>query len=120
MAETTLPATPGRLRLSPGWLLFAALALAIPVAPLLVKQKPAALPDLGRLPPFSLTDERGRPFEDVERRMLHAAIVYGAAYTARCEHSDRQTGVAPVPGETMTSFLGERAESLLSLPARAP
>ena len=62
MAETTLPATPGRLRLSPGWLLFAALALAIPVAPLLLKQKPAALPDLGRLPPFSLTDERGRPF----------------------------------------------------------
>ena len=62
MAETTLPSTPGRLRLSPAWLLFAALALAIPVAPLLLKQKPAALPDLGRLPAFSLTDERGRAF----------------------------------------------------------
>ena len=66
MAETTLSSTPastpGRLRLSPAWLLFAALALAIPVAPLLLKQKPAALPDLGRLPAFSLTDERGRPF----------------------------------------------------------
>jgi len=66
VAETTLSSTPastpGRLRLSPAWLLFAALALAIPVAPLLLKQKPAALPDLGRLPAFSLTDERGRPF----------------------------------------------------------
>ena len=66
MAETTLSSTPastpGRLRLSPAWLLFAALALAIPVAPLLLKQKPVALPDLGRLPAFSLTDERGRPF----------------------------------------------------------
>ncbi len=62
VAETSLPSTPGRLRLSPAWLLFAALALAIPVAPLLVKRRPPALPELGQLPAFSLTDERGRPF----------------------------------------------------------
>jgi protein SCO1 len=48
--------------MSPGWLLFAALALAVPVAPLLLKQRAPALPELGRLPAFSLTDERGRPF----------------------------------------------------------
>ena len=78
MAETTLPSTPGRLKLSPAWLLFAALALAIPVAPLLLKQRPAALPDLGRLPAFSLTAEGGRPFgrDDLLGKVWGADFVF--------------------------------------------
>src|SRR5919201_3276194 len=63
VAETSVPtSTPSHLRLSPLWLLFAALALAIPLAPMLVSRRPAALPELGELPAFSLTDQRGRPF----------------------------------------------------------
>jgi protein SCO1/2 len=42
--------------------LFAALALAIPLAPMLVARHPAPLPELGELPSFSLTDQRGRSF----------------------------------------------------------
>src|SRR2546430_7235722 len=38
-AETSLPSTPGHLRLSPAWLLFAALALAVPIAPLLLRSE---------------------------------------------------------------------------------
>jgi protein SCO1/2 len=53
---------PGPLRLSPLWLLFAALALAVPVAPLLLTQRAPELPDLGQLPSFSLVDQDGKPF----------------------------------------------------------
>jgi len=57
---------------------FAALALAVPVAPLLLKQKAPALPELGRLPAFSLTDERGRPFarEDLFGKVWVADFVF--------------------------------------------
>jgi len=55
-------APPGPLRLSPFWLVFAALALAVPVAPLLLSQRPPDLPELGQLPSFSLVDQEGTPF----------------------------------------------------------
>ena len=59
VAETSVPtSTPSHLRLSPLWLLFAALALAIPLAPMLVSRRPAALPELGELPAFSLTEAK--------------------------------------------------------------
>lgn len=78
MAETTLPTTPGHLRLSPAWLLFAALALAIPVAPLLLSPRQPALLDLGELPPFSLTDQQGRPFgrDDLRGKVWVADFVF--------------------------------------------
>jgi protein SCO1/2 len=81
VAETTVPTsttTPGHLRLSPAWLLFAALALAIPVAPLLLKPRPPALPDLGELPAFSLTDQNGRPFgrDDLRGKVWVADFVF--------------------------------------------
>jgi protein SCO1/2 len=44
------------------------LALAIPVAPLLLRQRPVALVELGELPAFSLTDQHGRPFGRDELR----------------------------------------------------
>src|SRR3954471_19289099 len=42
--EAERKALPGPLRLSPLWLLFAALALAVPVAPLLLAQRAPELP----------------------------------------------------------------------------
>jgi protein SCO1/2 len=62
VAETERKAPPGPLRLSPFWLVFAALALAVPVAPLLLTQRPPDLPELGQLPSFSLVDQDGKPF----------------------------------------------------------
>jgi protein SCO1 len=78
VAETTLPTTPGHLRLSPAWLLFAALALAIPVAPLLLSRRPPALPELGELPAFSLTDQSGRAFgrDDLRGKVWVADFVF--------------------------------------------
>jgi len=66
------------LRLSPGWLLFAALALAIPVAPLLLHRRPPALPELGELPAFSLTDQRGHSFgrDDLRGKVWVADFVF--------------------------------------------
>jgi protein SCO1/2 len=55
-------APPGPLRLSPFWLVFAALALAVPVAPLLLSPRTVDLPELGQLPSFSLVDQDGKPF----------------------------------------------------------
>ena len=55
------PAAPAGLALHPGWLAFAALALALPLGVLLMR--PAAPPDLpvlAELPQFSLTDEQGQ------------------------------------------------------------
>lgn len=63
------PKPPAKLSLSPLWLLFAALALAIPVGALLApRARHAALPDLGALPDFSLTDQRGQPFRSANLR----------------------------------------------------
>jgi protein SCO1 len=78
VAETTLPTTPGHLRLSPAWLLFAALALAIPVAPLLLSRRPPALPELGELPAFSLEDQSGRAFgrDDLRGKVWVADFVF--------------------------------------------
>jgi protein SCO1/2 len=61
-------APPGPLRLSPLWLLFAALALAIPVLPLLLARQPSNLPELGQLPAFSLVDQEGKAFGNQEAR----------------------------------------------------
>ena len=54
---------PGKLFLHPGWVAFAAVALAIPMGALLFRQTVAPeLPVLGDLPSFSLTAEDGKPF----------------------------------------------------------
>lgn len=71
--------TPARMPLSPLWLLFAALALAIPVGALLApRARQAPLPDLGELPPFSLTDQRGKPFglSDLRGRVWLSDFVF--------------------------------------------
>ncbi len=60
MQATTVP---GKLVLHPGWVLFAALALAVPMGALLLR--PATrpqLPVLANLPDFSLVAEDGKPF----------------------------------------------------------
>jgi hypothetical protein len=65
---------------------------------------------------------RGLRFGPAERETLNAGLVYGAAYTARCEHSDRCSdfGTRPptahppeAPPGTMSAFLVEHARELL-------
>jgi protein SCO1 len=70
---------PGRLVLHPGWVVFAALALAIPAAALFFRQSVAPdLPMLGELPAFSLVAEDGKPFgrDDLLGRVWIADFVF--------------------------------------------
>src|SRR3954451_14429639 len=54
---------PGKLILHPAWVAFAALALAVPMGALLLRQAaPPELPVLAELPQFSLVAEDGKPF----------------------------------------------------------
>jgi protein SCO1 len=73
------PETPSRLILHPGWIAFAALALAIPVSALLLRQSEAPeLPVLAQLPDFSLVAEDGSPFRraDLAERVWIADFVF--------------------------------------------
>ena len=90
MAESSV-ATPGRLKLSPAWLLFAALALAVPIAPMLLSRRPPTLPQLGELPQFSLTDQRGRAFgrDDLRGKVWVADFVFTSCADA-CPRLTRQ------------------------------
>lgn len=70
---------PGKLVLHPGWVAFAAVALAIPMGALLFRQTAAPdLPVLGDLPSFSLTAEDGKPFgrDDLLGRVWIADFVF--------------------------------------------
>jgi len=70
---------PGKLVLHPAWVAFAALALAVPVSALLLRQavRPE-LPVLAQLPPFSLVAEDGKPFgrDDLLGRVWIADFVF--------------------------------------------
>jgi protein SCO1/2 len=70
---------PGKLVLHPGWLIFAALALAVPMGALLMRPAPAPeLPVLAELPEFHLVDEEGQPFarKDLLGRVWVADFVF--------------------------------------------
>src|SRR5712671_5445948 len=70
---------PGKLALHPGWVAFAALALALPMGALLFRQTAAPdLPVLGDLPSFSLVAEDGKPFrkDDLLGRVWIADFVF--------------------------------------------
>lgn len=71
---------PGRLVLHPGWVAFAALALAVPMGALLYRARAvrADLPLLGDLPAFSLVAEDGKPFhkDDLLGRVWIADFVF--------------------------------------------
>jgi protein SCO1/2 len=70
---------PGKLRLHPGWVAFAAVALAVPMGALLFRQSVAPdLPMLGELPAFSLVAEDGKPFrkDDLLGRVWIADFVF--------------------------------------------
>ena len=70
---------PGKLALHPGWIAFAAIALAVPMGALLLWQSVAPdLPMLGELPAFSLIAEDGRPFgkEDLLGKVWIADFVF--------------------------------------------
>jgi protein SCO1/2 len=70
---------PGKLILHPGWVAFAALALAVPMGALLFRQTLSReLPVLVELPAFSLVAEDGKPFrkEDMLGRVWIADFVF--------------------------------------------
>jgi protein SCO1/2 len=70
---------PGKLALHPGWVGFAALALAVPMGALLFRQTARPeLPMLGDLPAFKLTAEDGKPFgkQDLLGRVWIADFVF--------------------------------------------
>jgi protein SCO1 len=71
---------PGKLVLSPGWIVFAALALAIPLVALFARSwaAPPRLPVLATLPDFALTDQRSQPFarKDLLGRVWVADFVF--------------------------------------------
>jgi protein SCO1/2 len=70
---------PVKLVLHPGWIAFAALALAVPMAALFFRQTAAPdLPMLGELPSFSLVAEDGKPFrkDDLLGRVWIADFVF--------------------------------------------
>ena len=68
-----------RMQLHPGWLVFAALVLAVPTGALLLRaQARPRLPVLAELPRFSLVDEDGKPFgkPDMAGRVWIADFVF--------------------------------------------
>jgi len=70
---------PGKLVLHPGWVAFAALALALPMGALLFRQEARPeLPVLAQLPQFSLVAEDGKPFgrDDLLGRVWIADFVF--------------------------------------------
>src|SRR3954468_6636511 len=70
---------PGKLALHPGWVAFAALALAVPMGALLFRQTARPeLPMLGDLPAFKLTAKDGKPFgkQDLLGRVWIADFVF--------------------------------------------
>jgi protein SCO1/2 len=70
---------PGKLVLHPGWVAFAALALAVPISVLLLRPSPAPeLPLLAELPAFSLIAEDGTRFgkEDLLGRVWITDFVF--------------------------------------------
>ncbi len=70
---------PGRLVLHPAWVVFAALALALPMGALMFRQATAPeLPVLAELPQFALVAEDGKPFrkDDLLGRVWIADFVF--------------------------------------------
>src|SRR5947207_6306263 len=84
---------PGKLVLHPGWIAFAAIALAVPMGALLLRQSVAPdLPMLGELPAFSLVAEDGKPFakEDLLGKVWIADFVFTSCSDA-CPRSEEHT-----------------------------
>jgi protein SCO1/2 len=81
--------TPGRIALSPLWLLFAAVALAIPGVVLVARGTPA-LPVLATLPDFTLTDQTGAPFG--KQQLIGKVWMADFVFTSCPEACPRLTG----------------------------
>jgi hypothetical protein len=58
---------------------------------------------------------RGRRFSIGEQRLLTAALVYGAAYAARCEHSDRATDFGEKPARNLVPTAEDGSQSAFLL-----
>ncbi len=110
---------PGRLKLAPQWLLFAGLALAIPLAPLLLTRAAPRLPELGELPAFALTDQLGRPFgrDDLRGKVWVADFVFTSCSDACPRLTQRmkslQDRLQRVRGRRHARRLPEQVEDIL-------
>ena len=90
------PAIPGRLVIHPGWVIFAALALALPMGALLLRKavRPE-LPVLATLPRFSLVDETGKPFgrDDMLGKVWVADFVFTSCADACPRLQQKMRGI---------------------------
>jgi len=117
------PAKASPISLGPGWLLFAALALAIPLAALAVhaRREPPAqpLPVFSALPDFALVDEAARPFS--RKDLLGRAWVVDFIFTSCPDACPRLTAIMKQLQDSLTSEERQGAVGLLSIsvdPAR--
>jgi len=128
------PAPPDRpaharpLHLSPAWLVFAALALAVPIGALLFRaERPAApmadartqLPRLSSLPDFALIDQAGRPF--ARKDLLGRTWVADFVFTHCADACPRLTATMKELQDALSPSERESAVGLLSIsvdPAR--
>jgi protein SCO1/2 len=95
---------PGKLVLHPAWVAFAALALAVPMGALLMRQSARQeLPVLASLPPFTLVDESGKPFgrEEMLGRVWVADFVFTSCADAcpRLQNKMRRIQERLLPNE---------------------
>jgi protein SCO1/2 len=105
-AHSPSPAGARPIQLSPAWLLFAALTLAVPLGALLAERmdpaRAPALPVLSALPDFQLVDQAGRPFsrKDLLGRAWVADFVFtrctGACPRLTAAMNQLQDGLTPL------------------------
>lgn len=106
--------SPGKLALSPGWLLFAALALAVPVGALLASRATRPrLPELGVLPEFSLTDQSGAQFG--RNQLLGRVWIADFVFTSCADACPRLTQKLRSVQDRLTAQEQARGIGLLSL-----
>jgi len=104
------PAKP--IALSPPWLLFAALALAVPIGAFIARGAGPArgepLPVLSALPDFSLVDQSGRPF--ARKDLLGRAWVADFVFTRCVDACPRLTATMKQVQDALTP--AERADQI--------
>ncbi|GAC1603904.1 MAG: hypothetical protein NVS4B10_16640 [Myxococcales bacterium] len=108
------PGHPGKLALNPGWLLFAALALAVPVGALLASRATQPrLPELAVLPDFSLIDQAGNAFG--RKELLGRVWIADFVFTSCADACPRLTQKLRSVQDQLTPQEQARGIGLLSL-----
>ncbi len=116
--ENTPAGQPARpIALSPAWLLFAALALAIPLAALFFQRalppRASQLPVIAALPDFALIDQAGRPF--ARKDLLGRAWVADFIFTRCSDACPRMTAQMKQLQDSLTPAERKGNLALLSI-----